>query len=425
MKLEESLLEDLRGIPVVDAHNHVRGHVQCQPVDSVMDLLMDPYIGWAMEFGSTGLAPLVRDQSRPDQERWDGFIQAWPAWRATGYGRILAGTLEGWGFPSDHLRSDQWPEIVAAAQQRNPEHSRQTFDRLGIRATLTHFLMMPHFGHYDTVRQFLAGSLTFEPGFWPQLGTLGLHQFHDRDQLLQVSELAGVEINDLDSLSEAIARIVAECVSRGVVGYKDHRAYTAGLAFGVPDRRAAEQQLAALLRGEQSAEGALALSDYLFDRLIQLAADLSLPVALHTGYKQKDVDRGASLQLMRPLLSRYPGVRFDVYHLNYPYLEDQLEVVKSHPNVYANCCWTHIIDPAYTVAFLKSAIGAIPANHIFGYGSDFAVLPEACVPHLELALGNIAEALAWAIRRRILSRSTALEIAQLWLHDNPAQVYGI
>jgi predicted TIM-barrel fold metal-dependent hydrolase len=425
MSTFQDLLEDIRQIRVVDAHAHVISHDQCQPMDSVMDLLMEPYIGYTMGFASRDSARIIQDRSVPDSQRWEEFVSIWPAWRTTGYGLVVAGTLREWGLDSDRLAVDMYSALRERVQSRGPEMSRDAYANAGIDASISHYIGMPHFGRLETVRSYLNGTLHIDDGFFPQLGSPPLHEFPNRREVEIMSSIVDVDIVDLTSLVEAVDTMVERCVKTGIVGFKEHRAYTMGLAYGVPDRHAAQRDLDAVLAGEEFQFGPRALSDFMFDRVVQLAAAHQIPIAVHTGYRQLDVDEGANLAQMRRIFDEYPDVVFDIYHINYPYAEDHLAIIKSYPNLYANTCWTHIIDPAYTVEFLKSAIGAIPANHVFGFGSDFAVLPEAAVAHLEIARVNIAEALSWAIDRRMISRYAALELATMWLADNPRSVYKL
>ncbi len=419
------LLDDIRQIRVVDAHAHVISHEQCQPMESVMDLLMEPYIGYTMRFASHDASRIINDKTISDERRWREFVSIWPAWRTTGYGLVVAGTLQQWGIDSDQLSVDSYPLLQERVRARSPQLSRAAYDEAGIDASLSHYLGMPHFGRLETVRSYLNGTLQIDPGFYPQLGSPPLHEFPNRGEVDILSSIVDVDVVDLTTLVEAVDTLVERCVHAGIIGFKEHRAYTMGLGYGVPDRRAAQQDLDAVLSGDEFQFGPRALSDFMFDRVVQLASAHKIPIAVHTGYRQLDVDEGANLAQMRRVFDAYPDVVFDIYHINYPYAEDHLAIIKSYPNLYANTCWTHIIDPAYTVDFLKSAIGAIPANHIFGFGSDFAVLPEAAVAHLDVARTNIAEALAWAVDRRMISRFSARELARMWLADNPRSVYNL
>ena len=55
--------------------------------------------------------------------------------------------------------------------------------------------------------------------------------------------IAGMEIGSLETLIDAIEKIISKAVAQGVVGMKDHAAYSRGLSYGLPNRREAEKEL--------------------------------------------------------------------------------------------------------------------------------------------------------------------------------------
>jgi len=158
---------------------------------------------------------------------------------------------------------------------------------------------------------------------------------------------------------------------------------------------------------------------------MRLAVDRGLPVAVHTGQLAGPAHPKTNVKRFASILEAYPKVRFDLYHLNYPWFDDLVAVLKQFPNAWANCCWTHMIDPAGTVRFLQRALGAVPANHVFGFGGDFVNLPEPVCAHLDMARDNLASALAEAVACKWCSRQGALELARMWLFENPTAFYDV
>jgi len=370
------------------------------------------------------LAGRVMDASRSDRERWQDFVRLWPFVRFTGYGNVIARMLDRWGLSAE-LTSETYDEIRKQLQQRSPDLSREAYVRAGIEATTTHFLAHPSCGGLANLAEFLSGDLSFDRGFHPLLGTLPLHEFVDRDGVELLSRVCDEEIHNLAGLTNAIDALIARTNQLGVVGMKDHAAYSRGLSFGEPGRVEAERELGQLLRGEDFPEGARRLSDYVFHHIVQQSIEHGIPMVIHTGYLVGCAHPKANVRDFAPILAAYPEARFDLYHLNYPWTDDLIAILKRFPNTWANCCWTHIIDPAATVDFLRRALGTIPTNHIFGFGGDFVALYEPVVAHLEIARDNIAVALNDMVGQNLCSQQDALEIARLWLYENPRRFYGI
>ena len=409
---------------VIDAHEHLRSHDQSQPRDDVVDFLIESYLGCMLPYVDPALAVEVTDTSRPQPDRWKAFVSTWPLVRCTGYGNLIARMLKSWEL-SDDLTERTCDQVRDRLRQRSPDASRAAYRAAGIEHTITHFLGHPGYGGLEGVAGFLAGSLSFDEGFHPLLGTLGLHEFFDREGVATVGRISDITVSGLGDLVRAIDVLIAKTVQRGVVGLKDHAAYTRGLNFGPPDRSAAEGELSRLLSGERFEAGARRLSDYLFDHIVKQAIDHDVPMVIHTGYLAGGADPKANVRGFAPVIQAHPQARFDLYHLNYPWIEDLLAILKLFPNTWANCCWTHIIDPAATVDFLRQALGAVPANHIVGFGGDLPGLPEPVLAHLDIARDNIAWVLGEAVSRKWCSQQTALDIARLWLYENPRSLYRL
>jgi len=419
-----SLQSALQTLPVIDTHEHVRDHSTCRPRSSVTDFALGFYLNTVLHHADPRRAPTVLDTRRPDRDRWSDFCRLWPRLRFTGYGLLLRHILIGWNLPGDPDESLYDP-LRERLQGRSPDQSRRAFEQAGIRQVITHYLAHPNCGGLPSVAAFLTGQAPIAPPFHPLLGLLPFHEFFSRADLDAVSGIVQQDLGSLPALEQALGTLLEQAVARGAVGFKDHAAYSRGLAFGPPDRTAAEHELHQILNGIPFPAGARRLSDYLFHTLIRRTIDLGRPLAIHTGYLVGGADPKANVRHFTPILDAYPEARFDLYHLNYPWHEDLLAVLKQYPNTRANCCWAHIVDPAATRRFLESALGTLPAHRIFAFGGDFTDLPEATVAHLAMARTVVAEVLESARRRGWCSADDALDIARLWFHDNPAEFYRL
>lgn len=418
------LLNDIKSLAVVDAHEHLYGHSQSQPCTDVTSFITGSYMASMLPYADRAIAQRVLDTTREDRDRWNDFLKIWSFVRCTGYGNMIVRMLRSWGL-SDDLTESSYDAILERLKARSPEESRRAYKEERIECTITHYLAHPSCGGIENVSDFLSGTLTFDAGFHPLLGTLPLHEFHGGGEIEALARVCDVSITKLDDLLLAVGDLINKVAKLGVVGLKDHAAYTRGLSYGQPDRYGAEAELRRLLAGHRFEQGARKLSDYIFHHIVRLSIDIGLPIAIHTGFLVGSADPKANLRNFVPIFESYPEARFDLYHLNYPWLEDLLAVLKRFPNTWANCCWTHIIDPAGTVHFLQRALGTIPANRIFGYGGDFVIVPEPVLAHLEIARENIAIVLDEAVRRNWCSTNTALDIARLWLSENPKSLYGL
>ena len=422
--MEMDLIDELNSLPVVDAHEHFRNHAQCQPREGVTAFVIESYLASMLWYTDQDVARLICDERRPDRERWAALVRIWPYVRHTGYGLLVSRMLRRWGLGED-LQVEAFEPIQERLRRRSPATSVTAHQEACIEHTVTHHLAHPCAGGLVSVAEFLEGDLPFSKRVHPLLGTLPLHEFFERADVELLEQVSGVSIMDLNTVVDAGATLIERCASEGVVGLKDHAAYTRGLAFGPPERDRAERELQQLLSGERFEDGARALSDYVFDQIVKRSVDLGLPMAIHTGYLVAAAEPKANVRHFVPILEAHPDARFDLYHLNYPWFEDLLAVMKRFRNTWANCCWAHIIDPAGTRRLLQQALGTIPATRIFGFGGDFITTPEPVMAHLDIARENIAFVLGEAIRAGQCSRDGALDVARHWLRENPHLFYGL
>ena len=165
------------------------------------------------------------------------------------------------------------------------------------------------------------------------------------------------------------------------------------------------------------------LRDYIVDESIRIAGEQDLVVAVHTGY-------WGDFRLMDPLhmiptLQRHPSVRFDVYHVGFPWLRPALMLGKGFPNVWTNFCWTHVVSTRYAMDALDEAIDLLPTNKVIGFGGDYQVPVEKVYGHLVMARENMARVLGARVERGMMTEGEAVGMAHQWLWDNPRDVYRL
>lgn len=128
---------------------------------------------------------------------------------------------------------------------------------------------------------------------------------------------------------------------------------------------------------------------------------------------------------MIPILQRHPKVRFDIYHLGYPWVRETLMLGKGFPNVWLNFCWTHIISQKFAMSGLDEAIDLIPTNKILAFGGDYSMPVEKVYGHLVMAREDIARVLANRIKDGQFTETQALDMAKKWFWDNPIELYNL
>jgi hypothetical protein len=315
-----------------------------------------------------------------------------------------------------HLRDHYGePELTLAALQRigerlgprDPTYHVALYERAHIRLALTDVLNW----RPDSMARYLAGNLKMPPHMRLMFPLRLFHVIrsdepnaHDLDNIQKIGFWADRHITSLDEFLEAVFIVLRKARERGAAGLKDQSAYSRTLHYEVATRGDAERLFNRLLADPRHALGwpeAKPLDDFLFHQYMRFARELEMPVQLHTGHMAgvwNRVDK-ANAGLLAPVLELHQGVRFDLFHGNWPELGPLLFLGKNYPNVALDLCWLPIIDPLYAEELLRRAVVTIPHSKIHGFGGDYVDAPEYSVAHLAVAREVIAAALADLVER--------------------------
>jgi predicted TIM-barrel fold metal-dependent hydrolase len=156
------------------------------------------------------------------------------------------------------------------------------------------------------------------------------------------------------------------------------------------------------------------------------AASYDLPVQLHTGHMagiRNDIVKTNASHLI-PSIEMHENVQFDLFHGNWPYMDEYLYMGKNYPNVYLNLCWAQSIDPLYCVELMKRAVMTVPHNKLFAFGGDTGMI-EWVAGYLSLAKDNVAIALSELSSGGWMSIDEAKQLGLDWFFNNPNEFYKL
>jgi predicted TIM-barrel fold metal-dependent hydrolase len=349
-------------------------------------------------------------QDIPLEQRWATFAPFWELIRHTSYSRSVLISARRFFGVSD-INDGNYQDLSAAirASNRPGLYDRVLREACHIRTCLTQF------GGTDTGTGLLTPVMPL------------LHATETWPDLHQPAFAPGRVCSTLDDYLAALKDYAARVKAEGAVGLK-----MSSFKYNAPDRKAAAELFDGLKSGAvkhiptlgQTGEPvANPLTGYLVDEMVQCAGSLDLVVAVHTGY-WGDFRQLDPLNLI-PILQRHPGVRFDVYHLGYPWVRETLMLGKGFSNVWLNLCWNHIISERCAAAALDEAIDLLPSNKLIAFGGDYRIPVEKVYGHLTMARQNIAHVLAVRVDEGRMSEEQALILAHRWLWDNPRDLYRL
>ena len=295
-------------------------------------------------------------------------------------------------------------------------------------------------GHAEVTRRFLAAAglaaLCVDTGFEPEpllepaeLGRMANASAHEIVRLEQVAEQCAAEIvqgGAIVGYADAVRSRLAER-ARTAAGFKSIAAYRHGLALS-GERPSDSEVFAAAVRwlAVLDKRSEVRLTDETLHRfLIWCAVDLGLPVQVHVGYGDADLDLGRCdpLLLTGLLRSLEPtGVPVLLLH-NYPFHRQAGYLAQVFSNVFVDVgLATHNLGQG-SRGLVAEALELAPFGKVL-YSSDAFALPELYYLGAELFRHALAEFLETGVTQDAWTADDAVRVARMIGAENARRVYG-
>ncbi len=363
------------------------------------------------------------------------------------------------------LRDDN-PEFVAASKALfgypyddfTPEHSKWLIDRkraaekTGNPAYFDGILDKLNTDICLANRAFMAPYLNPQRFHWVFFGDSFFYPFDNHKQTASTPDM-GVYVpiqekmlaryrkqegvrslpRDLAGYEEFVRRTLADNQQHGGVAIKFEAAYFRSLYFSDPPREKAASLYEKYRNGGiPSADEYSLFQDYIFRIMVVQAGKLKLPVHFHTAVGIGDyfsLRHGNVLNLENVVRDvRYKDVIFVLVHGGWPY-EREAALLTAVKNVYLDTSFqSEILYPSQFKSVLKQLLTLYPDKMM--YGSDSFPFNDALGAEESFWLAAhttrtaLAGALAELVSEGAFSEARAFELAQGYLHDNAARLYG-
>lgn len=414
---DPELLAAIRAIPAIDNHTHVPAvTAPDQPKDTDYDAL--PCSGYVAPSPDPFL-------TRPDNPK---YLEAWQ---------------QLYGYPYQDATPAHVQELIAARDRIRAEQGDNfpawVLDRLHIEAMLANRIAMgrglpasrfPWVSYVDALMTpFDAASLADTPDrvFFYQREAMVLGRY------LQDLHLAAAPATFSAYLAQVLTPTLERQRRAGAVAVKFEAAYLRTLDFGRP---VPPDQAAALYARARTAPlahaDALLLQNALFRLIAREAGRLGLAVHIHTG---AGCGSYFNLSTANPALLdsvlNDPALRATTFVLIHggagPYTHETAFLI-GKPNVYADFSeqdW--FLSPRALSVVLRDWLEAMPEKVL--YGTDtFPGPPEldwdvTAYQTDATAREGLALALSGMLADGLITRSRALTLAHMVLHDNAARLY--
>jgi hypothetical protein len=234
-----------------------------------------------------------------------------------------------------------------------------------------------------------------------------------------------------DAVLDAFSGVVERARVDGFVGLKSIIAYRTGLAVQPTSRADAVAAFGPVKeRARRDGRVRLAtkpLTDSLLLRALEIAERQALPVQIHTGFGDADLDlREANPLHLRPLLEsgRYAHVPFVLLHASYPYVRELGYLAAVYPNVYADVGLAIPHLAAEIPTMLRQLLALTPTTKVV-YSSDASQIPELFWLAARWGRRGLGTVLDELVGLGALDGDEALAVGRRVLGGNAASIYGL
>jgi predicted TIM-barrel fold metal-dependent hydrolase len=234
-----------------------------------------------------------------------------------------------------------------------------------------------------------------------------------------------------DAMLDAYFATVESAQADGFVGLKSIIAYRTGLAVQTTSRAEAAAAFGPVKEHARRAGrvrlASKPLNDFLLLRALDIAERQAMPVQIHTGFGDADLDlREANPLHLRPLLEsdRYTSVPFVLLHASYPYVRELGYLAAMYPNVWADVGLAIPHLAAEIPAMLRQLLGLAPLSKVV-YSSDASQIPELFWLAARWGRRGLGTVLDELIALGALDDDAALAAARRVLGGNAAAIYGL
>jgi len=419
-RVYEEIFDFIQTLEIIDTHEHLpfKEEAREKPTDVLREYLSQYFKD---DLFSSGLSQEEFDRAidiaSPLPERWKIVEPYWEACRYTGYGRALDAAAQGlYGIES--ITGETLEALDAAFQQSlQPGHFRKVLkEKSKIRISLLD-------SNLECDREFFRSVYRLDHFILPRTG----------DQVRQVETETGIPICAFEDWLEACERSLDQALEKGAVALKSALAYLRPLAYERVVRADAERAFNEIWNRRHFPDWepevftiGRPLQDFMMHSLLRLANRRSLTVQFHTGLHagNNNLIRNSDPTLLSNLFMAYPNVRFDLFHIGYPYQNLLSALAKNFPNVTIDMCWAHIISPTASVQALIEWIDSVPINKISAFGGDYGFI-DAIYGHQLMARQNVSQALAVKVEAGVFDLDRAKQIARMLFIDNPIRIFNL
>ena len=435
----QSLRDYIETIKVVDTHEHQRNTQDPDQGVSFYTLLATSYL--RSDLISAGSPPLTSESVRansPD-ENWETYSPYLELSKNTSYyAQFLSGFQKLYGYDEDSFTKPGIARLSAQIDE-NYRDFDEWYATAFERSNIDVWLVDPYWKPLDIVldERYSALILDIDHLLWASANGYRLTQQENpvprtwveaimfQNNVYEKAAAEGHTIGSLEDYLTYVGVVFDWALEHKVVGIKNSFAYMRSLHYEDVPFGTASALFDKGSRGVLAESEEKAVEDFLFHWIIQKAAEVNLPIQIHTGYQ---AGNGSVLEDSRPadlnnIFLQYPDVDFIIFHGGYPWTSQAISLTKQFPNVSIDLVWLPQISKEASVIALEEILDMVPYNKVF-WGGDCSTIEEA-VGSLESGKEVVARVLAARVERGAMSEEGARDVALKIFRENAVRLFQL
>ena len=419
-KWYEPLWEHVQALTIIDSHEHLAPfEAKREKETDVLREYLAHYFSSDLVTAGMSYAQVqaLRDPSVPLLERWKKAEPYWKLARSTAYGRALDLTVKAL-YGAERIDGSSI-EGINEAFLKTLEPGCGHYDKILKNMARIEYSVLDEYPDVD--KRYFRAAFSIDNLFCPD----------SWNRIEETEQESGVSVSCLDDWLCACETVLQQMLDCGIHILKCHCAYWRPLRFENASYKEADESFCRMLDQKGRAkwnEGSLkpdqCFQDFMMHRIMRFANAHGMTCQFHTGLQESGLNTiaNADPSLLTNLFVQYPNVKFDLFHIGYPYYHTMAALGKMFPNVYLDMCWAHIISPAACMAALDDWLDAVPANKIIGFGGDYSII-DAVYGHQLMARQNVTKVLAQKVEDGVYGPDEAKWLAQRIFYDNPKSIF--
>jgi uncharacterized protein len=412
------LFEEIQTIEVIDTHEHLASSEAQRPefCDVLTEFVRQYFTEDLLSAGmSSADLSLVIGPEKSVEEKWEILAPYWEFTQDTGYARAISITIRDL-YGIDELSKETVGPLNDAWKKTfdGKHYHRVLKEKSKIKMSILDSDLFCD-------REFFRSVYRLDHFIFPMMGS----------QIEDVENFTGIQICRFQDWLDACEASLDKALEQGAIGLKTALAYLRPLKFEDATMAEAEADFNSMMTRRhfppwvpEVFSVGTKFQDFMMHYVLWLANKRGLTVQVHTGIQAQNGNhiKSADPRLLSNLFERYRDVRFDLFHIGYPYHIQMAVLAKNFPNVYLDMCWGHIVSPQASIEALHEWLNVVPLNKISAFGGDYTII-DTVYGHQYMAREHVAKVLAHRVDERLITMERAMKIARWLFHDNPAKLF--